>query len=228
VIKRSALLFSSVLALAIAPAAALAGRGNFVATRAYIRANYVLVHTGSLYVGPGEADLQSLLQQVKGECPLVAAGSPENKDAEQLSDEVIGAMTIAALHPAIQAVAAFTHAVAPLHWSNAKLTRKVASYVRKLEGLSSLEAPNLCADVKAWAVSGYQTLPSSTVQFDQRFSAVDVALGEVPSRLLTPYERPSEKSILRRTHGLEGLLTEAEARAVTPWGEILDALGLNP
>jgi hypothetical protein len=227
-IKGGALLLSSVLALAVVPAPALARPGDIATTRAYIQANYVLVHTGSLNVGPGEAALQSLLQQVRGECPNVAAGSPENKDAEQLSEEVIGAMTIDALHPAVQAVAIFTQDVASLHWSNSKLTRKVASYVSKLEGLSALAAPNLCADVKSWAADGYQALSASTVQFDQRFSAVDVALGEVPSRLLTPYERPVEKSILRRTHGLEGLLTEAEARAVTPWGQILDALSLNP
>ncbi len=57
-----------------------------------------------------------------------------------------------------------------------------------------LAMPPVCGDVKAWAASGYQTLPASTTQFDQRFSAEDVGIGEVPARLLAPYEVPASGS----------------------------------
>jgi hypothetical protein len=226
--KGSVPLLAAVLALVVGPTPALADPSDIAATQTYIRANYALVHAGGAKVGTGEAALKSLLRKVRGECPKAAATSPENQEAEQLSNEVVGTMTIVAFHPAVPAILAFVRAVAPLHWSNPRLTRTVASYTSKLKALSTLAAPNLCADVRAWTASGFHTLSPSTTRFDQLFSKVDVALGEVPARLLAPYERPSETATLDRTKRLEDQLTEAEARAVESWGKILEALALNP
>ncbi len=118
----------------------------------------------------------------------------------------------------------FATAVGPLHWSNQELTRKASSYAAKLKALTVLEMPNVCGDVKAWAGSGYRTLPASTTQFDQQFSSEDVGIGEVPARLLAPYENHSERVVLQHTSQFEEELVDAEARAVEPWGKILDAL----
>jgi hypothetical protein len=221
-------LLAAVLALVTGPTSALASPSDIAATQTYIRANYTLVHAGGAKVGTGEAAVTSLLRKIQSECPKAASASPENQDAEQLSDEVIGAMTIVAFHAAVPAILAFVHAVAPLRWSNPRLTRTVAAYASKLKALTTLAAPNLCADVRTWTTSGFHTLSPSTTRFDQLFSKVDVALGEVPARLLAPYERPSETATLDRTKRLEDQLTEAEARAVESWGKILEALALNP
>ena len=77
--------------------------------------------------------------------------------------------------------------------------------------------PNVCGDVSAWAASGYRALPASTPQFDQQFSSEDVGIGEVPARLLAPYEDHSEQAVLQHAHQFEQELVDAEARAVEPW-----------
>lgn len=218
------------LALAMAPTTALAGpkARNIAATKAYIQADYALVHTARINMKTGEAALEELQSKLGAECPMAAAASPENEAAEHLSNEVIGAMSTAFIRADVQAVGDFATAVGPLHWSNQELTRKASSYAAKLKALTVLEMPNVCGDVKAWAGSGYRTLPASTTQFDQQFSSEDVGIGEVPARLLAPYENHSERVVLQHTSQFEEELVDAEARAVEPWGKILDALDLQP
>jgi hypothetical protein len=215
-------------AIAVAPSPALAGGGDVAATRTYIQANYALVHTARGNMKAGEAALESLRRQLGAECPKAAAASPENKAAEQLSNEIVGAMSVVFIRSDARAVADFAHTVGGLHWSDRKLTHKVAAYAAKLEALAALTTPNVCADVKAWASGDYRTLPTSVEQFDRQFKAEDVGIGEVPARLLTPYENPVEHATLERTTRFENELVDAEARAVEPWSKILDALDLQP
>jgi hypothetical protein len=214
--------------LAALPASALARSGDVAATRAYIRADYTLVHTARLNLVTSEAALQKLRSQISSECPGVAAGSPQDTDSEQLSNELVGAMTIAAIVPDASAVAQFAHTVQSLHWSNGTLTRKVHSYAARLQTLSALPAPNVCADVRAWVAGGYRTLPASSVEFDQRYYKVEVGVGEVPAKLLAPSEQRNERPVLARAEQIEGRLTEAEANAVYTWGHIMESMGLNP
>jgi hypothetical protein len=217
-------------ALAVAPTPALAGSTarNVAATRAYIQADYALVHTARTNMKTGEAALEELRSKLGAECPMAATASPENEAAEKLSNEVIGAMSTVFIRADVQAVVDFASSVGPLHWSNPKLTRKVSSYAAKLKALTVLAMPNVCGDVSAWAASGYRALPASTPQFDQQFSSEDVGIGEVPARLLAPYEDRSERVVLQHTRQFEQELVDAEARAVEPWAKILDELDLQP
>jgi hypothetical protein len=222
------------LALAMAPTPALAKAGtkprksDIAATEAYIAADYALVHAARTNMLTGEAALEELRGKISAECPMAAAASPENGAAEKLSNEVVGTMGVAFIRSDTQAVASFVGAVAHLHWSNPKLTRKTATYASKLKVLAALSAPGVCSDVRAWAASGYRTLPTSTVQFDQIYSTNDVGIGEVPAHLLTPYEDRAERVTLQHTAQFENELVDAEARAVEPWSKILDALNLQP
>jgi hypothetical protein len=224
----------ALLAVAITPAQALAGKkhvaskADIAATRAYIAADYALVHTARVNLKTGEAALESLRQTIGAECPKAAAASPENEAAEHLSNEVVGAMGVAFVRSDIPAVNAFAAAVAPLHWSEEKLTRKAVVYAGKLKALAALQEPDVCGDVRAWAASGYKTLQPATTQFDREYSANDVGIGEVPARLLAPYENARERAQLALTKQSENELVEAEARAVEPWSKILDALNLQP
>jgi hypothetical protein len=231
------------LSLAISPASAsasakkhaaarpkpnAAAKADIAATRDYIAADYELVHVARVNLKTGEAALQSLRTTIGGECPKAAAASPENTAAEHLSNEVVGAMGVAFVRSDIPAVEAFAAAVTPLHWSDAKLTRKAVLYAGKLKTLAALQEPDVCGDVRAWAASGYKTLQPATTQFDREYSANDVGIGEVPARLLAPYENARERSRLALTKQSENELVEAEARAVEPWSKILDALDLQP
>jgi hypothetical protein len=223
-------------ALALLPATALArshgaarahvGSPNSAATRAYIKANYTLVLGARANLAPSRVAIQSLATQVSGECPLVAAGAPQNHNAEQLSNEVVGALEVAAYQPDRESMLAFAHAIRALRWSNRKLTRAVDAYATKLEGFLALALPDICADAKAWAASGYSTLTAGTVAFDKGFYAFDIEAEEVPLRLLRPYESATEASLLHRTQRLEAPLAEFEAEAVNDYSEILDSLKL--
>lgn len=223
-------------ALALAPAAACGharnagakhgGSPNAAATRAYVTANYALVNAAHANLPAERVAITSLGSTVAGECPLVAADAPQNHDAEQLSNEVVGALEVAAYQPDRESMVAFAHAVRPLRWSNRKLTNMVHAYAAKLEGFITLAAPNICADVKAWAASGYSTLSPSTVAFDKGFYAYDIEAEEVSLRLLHPYESASGASLIRRTKQLESPLAEFETEAVSDYSEILDSLKL--
>lgn len=226
--KRPLPVLAAALTLAAAPTPALAGPADVAATRAYIQADYTLVHAAKVNLKTSEAALQKLRRRIAAECPKAAAGSPQDTDSEQLSNELVGAMTVAAIQPDVRAIAAFTNTVRNLHWSNATLTRKVHSYAAKLHTLSTLGAPDVCADVKAWAAGGYRVLPPSTVRFDSRYYKVEVAVGEVPARLLAPSEQPDERPILAHAQRIEGQLSEVEANAVYTWGHIMESLALNP
>jgi hypothetical protein len=217
---------ASALALGLAPAAAHAS--DSTATAAYISADAAMVAAARAKLGSSEATLKTLLRQLKGECPNVAAESPQDEASEQLSNELVGTMTIVGFRPNAQAIASFTRAVKGLRWSSATLTGTVRSYARKLSAQSALTEPHLCADLRAWVGSGYRTLPASTRQFDQSFFALDVAIGLLPTRQLARYATTGEMALMRRTHQLELQLVDGEARAVAPWGQIMEVLALNP
>jgi hypothetical protein len=175
-----------------------------------------------------EAALQTLLRRVRRECPKVATGSPQNSDSEALTFELVGAMTLVATRPNVQAIDAYARAVATLHWSNATLTRTVRSYARQLRTQSLMSAPDMCAEARAWVASGYTTLSARTRSFNRAFYSVYVGIGLLPTRLLTPSAGPAQRSVMRSTLPLESQLVDAEARAVETWGHIMDALALNP
>jgi hypothetical protein len=222
-------------ALALTPAAAFAhshkvaakhSSPNSLATRAYVKANNALVGFARANLPAAKVAISSLGTTVSGECPLAAADAPQDHEAEQLNNEVVGALEVAAYQPDKESMVAFAHTIRGLHWSNHKLTHMVDAYATKLEGFSTLAAPNICADVKAWASSGYATLPASTVSFDKGFYAYDIEAEEVSLRLLRPYESATEASLVRRTEQLEAPLAEFEAEAVSDYSEILDSLKL--
>jgi hypothetical protein len=107
------------------------------------------------------------------------------------------------------------------------VTRAVSRYGGSLSKLYGLSVPDLCADVRAWAASGYKSLPASTVSFDKVFYPNWVALGLLPSGLAR-FESGSDRQLARRASRFEYLLTNAEAEAVETWGEIMTTLNLWP
>ena len=225
--KAPLLVLLATLASGVLPACALAASGA-AATERYIQANYTLVKAGSAKLGAARAAMLGVQHRIEGECTKAAANSPQNPESTELSNEIIGAIVIAAYHTDVPAGESFVRAAGSLRWSNHALTSAVQSYVGKIKVLDKLAPPNVCADVRAWVASGYQTLPASTVRFDQEFMPNWVAIGELPAQL-GPYERPSEKAVLRRTNQLESQLTEFEAEdGVETWSQIMDALVVSP
>jgi hypothetical protein len=215
-------------ALLALPAPALATSGDAATTQRYIQANYALVQAGASKLGAARAALRAVRSRIEGECPRAAAESPQNPDSTELSNELIGALVTSAYHTDVPAGESFIRATAGLRWSNRGLTSAVQSYVRKLKVVIALATPNVCSDVRAWVASGYQTLPATTVRFDQQFMPNWVAPGELPAGLAA-YERASQRPLLHRTNALEEQITEFEANdGVETWWNIMNALVLNP
>jgi hypothetical protein len=228
VFKRSAAILVAVLALvATAPVTALAGGGDVAATRRFLQADYALTRAASANVGTGQTAIRNLTGAVTGQCPKAVAGSPQNHDSELLSEEVVGALSVAAFHPDAQAIAGYAQAVHGLHWSSSALTRRVQTSATRLRGLSTLPMPDLCGDVQAWAASGFHTLSPSTMGFDRHYFAVNIEAEEVPWRLLAPFDR-GEAPTVRHIRALEARLADVEAGDVKYWSRILNGLGLNP
>jgi hypothetical protein len=226
VISRRFLLLTAVVVLA-GGTPALAAPADVATTRTYIQANYALVHYAAMRLGTARSLLNGVLNGARAHCPSAAAGSPQNPESTMVSYEVIGAMVLAAYHAAQPQIAAYIRVAARSHWSSRTLTSSIHAYAAKLTTLSTLVAPNLCADIRTWSTSGYKSLPASTVRFDQRFVPAWVALGEVPAQLAS-YERPDERGTLQRSSQFEEKLTNFEAEAVETYGALMNALAVNP
>jgi hypothetical protein len=220
-------LLAALTGLAVWPASAPASAADQAATQAYVQANYAALRVVMSHLAASEAGPLHVLAQVRSECPGAGTGSPQDPESTQMSNEVIGAMVLSAAQPDLQAVRTFIHAVAGLRWSNSGLTRAIHTYVENWKTLLGLPAPNLCGDVKAWAASGFLTLPASTVAFDAKFTPAWVAAGYLPAQL-SRYESAAARALASRSVPLEQKVGEAEARAVEHWGEIMDTLVLWP
>jgi hypothetical protein len=226
--KRSTAILVATLALtATSPATALAGSGDTAATRRYLQADYALARAASANIWAGQTAIRNLTSAVTGQCPNAVAGSPQDHNSEQLSEEVVGALTVAGFRPGAHAIAGFARAVHGLRWSNSALTRKVQTSATRLRGLSTLPMPDLCGDVRAWAASGFHTLSTATVGFDRRYFAVNFEAEEVPWRLLAPLDG-AEALTVQRIKRIESRLADVEAEDVKYWSRILDGLGLKP
>jgi len=221
------LVFSAAASLAIVPGTALAASGDASATQAYVQAGYAALRVAVSHLKVSEAGPLHVLAKVQGECPQVGAQSPQDAESTQMSNEVIGAMVLSAIAPDVPAIRTFAHAVAGLRWSNGALNRSIHAYANKWDTLTTLPAPNLCADVKAWGAGGYGALPADTVSFVAKFIPSWVGAGYLPAGL-TRYESGATRALAKRTNGLEEQVTELEAREVAHYSEIMDALGIWP
>ncbi len=230
--SRSSLAFAGVLvALIVAPAACAHGRTararDVAATRAYVDADYRLARAGRAELSASLASIKTLVQRTVAECPLAGEGAYVNHAANQVSEEVLGTVEVAAYQPEVGAIRATARALKDLRWSNGKLTRRVDAFVVKLDNLTALAPANICADVRAYAATAFTAAPEATVRFVQLFHAAELETEEVPWRLLAPYEGPRQAKQVRAIKRMESIVAEAEAHAVAQWMAIMRGLDLS-
>jgi hypothetical protein len=212
---------------ALCVTAPAARASDVAATQAYVAANYALLRSAGAHLRAAEAAPRKLLARLRRACPGAARGSPQNGQSTQLSNEVIGAMVIAAYRVDLPAIRRFVASVRGLRFSRRALGRAVRSYAGSLRVLAGLAPPSLCADVRAWAAGGFTALPAATVRFDRLFMPNWVTIGMLP-RGLARYESAAARSLAGRGAKIELRITDAEAAAVETWGKIIDELGIWP
>jgi hypothetical protein len=209
-----------------APAAASGTPLDVASTHAYILANFALARASEAKVAIGQARVLGLDRSLARACPDVGAGSPENEEAQKLTYEVAGALWSVTYGVDAGPIDAFARAVRPLRWSDARITRRAQNYAHSLQGLATIKAPDLCADVRAWSTSGFHTIPASTLVFDQHVESIEAHT--IPAQMLAPYEHSADRSVLVRTERLETRLEHIETvTGYNDWESTLETLGLN-
>ncbi len=209
------------------PASAVAASGqNVSAARNALTAGYATLSTVIRTWPRLEASLSGLDRRFASECPGVGAGSPQNEPEQRLSYEVAGALWATAYHADAPIIRKFISEVVGVPSTNPALNRRVYKFINGLNEMIALPIPEVCANVRAWAASGYQTIPSSTLQFDDHVEAINV---EIPSpKLADPYLVPSDRELVPK---LEHLIKKFEELEFTTgqryWDRLLETLSLN-
>jgi hypothetical protein len=224
----AALLASAFAAFSTASAGARVRPGDASATRAYVKAHYAEVRaTGAAYRA-GVTAVEALAAKVRAECPGVLAAAPQpavqSRAEVEVSEEVFAAVLRTPEHAEHAAIARFARSVGRLHWSSRRLTSLVHAFTAKRAAQSGLQPPSLCADLRAWAASGYQTPSAGTRSYVHRLAILGLsgghlgAVGEEKAiaRMLARYESRADRTVVRRTSKLKA---QQEAAAGNSFGE---------
>jgi len=213
--------------LAALAAAAPAIASDASATHAYVVADYKVVQFSAKRIRHGEKTLSDVVARIRRQCPGAGRNSPQNPESTMMSNEVIGLMVTSAIDTDLPSIRAYVRTASRLRWSRASTNRTIQGYIKNVRTLTELHPPDLCADVRSWAATGFTKVPPTTVAFGARFVPAWVALGEIPSSL-RPFMSASDRALARLANKYESDLTEFEAREVENWGRIMEAVELNP
>jgi hypothetical protein len=223
---RAFLAATALVTLLWVPAQASARSNDLAASHAYVLAYYRLNRTGVALIGPVQRKVQRLKEKLAQECPLLGAGSPENEASQPMAHEVADALWSIEYGAAAGPIASFVKAVGHLRWSSTATTRIAGTYARNLHELATLPLPPLCEDIRAWKATGFQTMPARTASLAARVDAIEPR--PIPPRLLAPFERGADASILARAKALETTISENEfSLGQADWIHVLETLGLQ-
>ncbi len=241
---------SGALALLLPAAAAAATPADRAATRAYLQAGYELAQTRLSDAAATQSTVANLESQLGGECHGVLAGAPREGPLAPVGEEpprargerersklqlhtieyelalVINAAGEAPYRAAVEAYAA---KVVPLSWSNPQIGRLIDFETGRAIELLTPPVGDLCAEMQAWAHSGYHILPTASREFAAKRSAEEAEDGPGGSldALLKPYEGAGERELLSMTMALRVRLRDALAPSRYASAAMEQALGLE-
>jgi len=208
--------------LAPAPASAI-NAADEAATHAFLQAEYV--HEAALVDDRAAeaASVGAFVSQVGGECAGVLKGAPSEEDEgagpttpptprqrgeqqrgrdqrtaieEELQQAFLGALS----RPDLPALRAFAAQTANLTWSDPRVAATIktefSSSLRAIEGAPA----DVCADLHAWAASGFRAVSPATRAFVQSRHSTESELESEPDlgRLLKPTEGRAELALVKR------------------------------
>jgi hypothetical protein len=210
-----------------------AATSDTAATRAYLQSVYAL-DQATLHNAPASrAAVTTLARRMGNECRGVLAGAPKEDEGppsqhtetprargerersfiqmQTIQEELFLTTFSANYQPDRAAIEAFAGQVAPLSWSDPRIAPLVHFQSNGLQGLPLPPTVNVCADMKAWAQSGYHRLSLASREFEaaQKSRSEGIRPRGSIKALLKPYEGPSERALIRRTEALHPKLTDA-------------------
>jgi hypothetical protein len=213
------LLAGVVLAFSTTPVVARAGPGDVASTTAYLKAKDIEVRAETTALPAGGAALEAFDDKLAAECPGVLANAPHpapgpspTRSGVEIYEEEILVIARTQEHAEHSALAHFAKVVGRLRWSNRELTLMVHLQASERAEQVQVELPDLCADLKFWVASGYQTVSASTKQFLHRTEGgrkfesagiIPIDLGERIARLLASYQNAADKAVGRSVKHLE-------------------------
>jgi len=216
-----------VLALLVAPAAALAGSPDVASTHAAIAADHALDRARLQMVAGTQAKVESYRGRLAAECPNAGAGSPETEAAEPMSAEVADALWSIAYGAAAGPIARFAKVIGPLRWTNSRFSQAIHAFASSLSGLSKVRLPDICADVRAWTASGFETVPPDALELNRQVEPLE--LPEIPWSAVARDERGGDAGLVRYIEHAETKLAEAEfVLGQKDWYQVLETVGLAP
>jgi hypothetical protein len=196
--------------LAIFPCSALAqvSAGDARATNAYLKADYAVVRAEIKNFPTAIAAVEALANKLQAECPGVLAdapkpapGTPPSATEASISEEELDAVFAAALRTEHAVRVRFAHEVAALHWSSGGLTRVVHSHAIDEAEKAAILPVDLCADMRSWVASGYQSISAGTEEYLHTEAALSAKTERAEAdikRKLRPYESPAGKRIAQK------------------------------
>jgi len=143
-----------------------------------------------------------------------------------MSHEVAVALWSIAYGSAARPIKTFAKAVSRLRWTSARINRNVLNFVANVTALATIPLPDLCADVRAWAASGFGAIPQRIVELDRRVESLE--LPEIQWALVAPYVRGGDKGLVASIKRAERKIAETEFMlGQADWIHVLETLGLQ-
>ncbi len=170
-------------------------------------------------------------------------GAPRGEQRLELGFEEIFLLGRVFVRPDERAGFVYANSVEHLRWTSPELTRLVDGGGGWGETETKFGPADLCADLKAWAASGYHTLSVGTKRLLRRIRMEGSSEPSVPERtakqneksdeaiwrLLGPYETPSVKMLVRSVKQLEARVGNRDVNSVFSAGlELSKRLGMKP
>ena len=215
------------LALLVAPADALAGSQDVTSTHAAIAADHALDRARVQMIAATQATVESYRARLAAECPDAGAGSPETEAAEPMSAEVADALWSIAYGAAAAPIARFAKVIGPLRVDQWPLQPRDPHARLKPQRPVRGAAPDLCADVRAWTASGFETVPSDALELNRQLEPLQ--LPEIPWSVVARDERGGDAGLVRYIQHAETKLAEAEfVLGQKDWYQVLETVGLAP
>jgi hypothetical protein len=157
------------------PADASQAERDASATRVYIDARYDLIRERTRQFGTARVAVDALVTGVSDGCKGVLRQAPRSVAFGNLNGEVLLAPITAGDQIARAAVARFLARVAPLRWSNQRLTSIVRRLLKQEQLVLAVTVPAICDDLRAWVAKGFHEIPEDARRALDKIQRVDTA-----------------------------------------------------